>query len=80
MCQEGTDKRQLFSLNVLNLLSSSILQVEQQKLTGFFPLFKFCGCIILFTFLYIWLILFMTKGAFVGENCGISWQFSLRVS
>ena len=34
-CQEGTDKRQLFSLKVLNLLSSSILQVEQQKLMGF---------------------------------------------
>ena len=34
-CQEGTHKRWLFSLKVLNLLSSSILHVEQQKLTGF---------------------------------------------
>ena len=30
-------KRFLFSPIVVNLLSSSILQVEQQKVTGFFP-------------------------------------------
>ena len=30
------DKKTLFSLIVVNLLCSSILQVEQQKVTGFF--------------------------------------------
>ena len=46
-CREGTD----ILLKVFNLFNnSSILQVEQQKLTGFSPLFKFYSCIILFTF------------------------------
>ena len=35
---------------------------------------------ILLTFLCIWLILFTTKGEFVGENFGLSRQFSLQVS
>ena len=45
------DKRKwfLFSLIVVNLLSSSILQAEQQKVTGFFPTFLCYSCNVLFT-------------------------------
>ena len=52
---------------VQNLSSSSILQVEQQKLTVFFLPLKFIHASF-FYFLCIWLTLFMTKVEFVGEN------------
>ena len=45
---EDTKKRYLFSLIVVNLLSSPILQVEQQKVTVFYFLIlfiqRFVGC------------------------------------
>ena len=41
----------------MNLLSSSILQVSQQKVTGFFPTFLFYSCDVLFTGYRDWLVL-----------------------
>ena len=64
------------SVSIVLLTFSSILRVEQQKLTGF----SLCLNFVVASFCLLFLILFMTKGVFVGENCGNAWQFSLRVS
>ena len=48
-CRKIQKQRYLFSLIVANFLSSSILQVERQEGTGFFPLFYFYSCNVLFT-------------------------------
>ena len=45
----------------------------------FFPLFKFYPCITLFTF-FVLLIIFMSKGEFVGENFGLLWHIGIHVS
>ena len=64
-CQEGTDKRLLFSLKVLNLLSSSILQVEQQKLMVFSLCVDFMHTSFCLIFMHL-VASFMTKVAFCG--------------
>ena len=59
LVSEDTKKRYSFSLIVVNLSSSPILQVEQQKVTVFSLLFNFIHAT--FCRLYSWLVLSVKK-------------------
>ena len=66
----------LFSLIVVNLLSSSILQVEQQKVTGFFPYYS---CNVLFTgYMHLGGSLCSFHDQFWSLVSLFSWQFRIH--